>query len=130
MTPRAFLDECSRRGIALSVTEAGGIRYRSPGTLPPSVRNTLTRHKVAIVRALGSVPVKDTTPHPLHTSVAAIPATEVWTLADGRMLYRWGEADWRYVPPLSDPGDHLDNFPAELRGVARRRYVGKRGDAK
>ena len=112
MTLNAFLSECARRGITLTVTDAGNLRYRVAGNLPPAVRNTLTRYKAQIIVAL-------TAQEGVWTGASA---AEVSVLPDGRKLYQHAEGDWRYVPPGGDPADFIENFPPNLQAMARRRY--------
>lgn len=98
MTPAAFVSECYRRGITLSVLPSIGpdglprLRYRVKGELPQKVRETLLAHKAAIAAALEA-------------------ESGVWTLPDGRRLFRHSEADWRYVPKGANPSDYISNFP-------------------
>lgn len=85
MTPSDFVQECDRRGIDLSLLpppspgELPRIRYRVRGALPSNVLETIRAHKAAIVAVLES-----------KGGVSMLP--------DGRKLYQWGEADWRYCP--------------------------------
>lgn len=98
MTPSAFVKECSRRGIDLSLRppsapgEPPRIHYRAVrGKLPPNVLETIKAHKAAIVSALQA-------------------ESGVWVLPDGRRLYQHWDG-WGYVPPGADPADHVHNFP-------------------
>ncbi|MBC8138262.1 MAG: hypothetical protein H8F28_20475 [Fibrella sp.] len=98
MTPTAFVTECGRRGIRLSLSPPSGpgelprVHYRAArGRLSPRVLETIKRHKAAIIAALEA-------------------ESGVWHLPDGRKLYRHHDG-WGYVPPGADPADHLANFP-------------------
>ncbi|MBC8143182.1 MAG: hypothetical protein H7Y38_17280 [Armatimonadetes bacterium] len=138
MTPETFIVECSRRGITLTVTPTGNVKYRAPGSLPPKVLDTIREHKAEIIAALKAELRNgdtETASENAKREIAEVrkspqdfpqsPSAEsgVYVLPDGRKLYEDEAGLWGYVPPGANPGDYLDNFPDSMQAAARRFYT-------
>ena len=52
MTPSEVLAECSRRGVELSATPAGAVRWRCRGTLPEDLRQAIQENKIGLLALL------------------------------------------------------------------------------